>query len=69
MCALMAPVNPMAAEGKETVLDVLRRDRKLVGKIGEKSITAVVETYSHVTIVAGVLVDSSGNDCLSGPRQ
>jgi uncharacterized protein (TIGR03083 family) len=28
MCALMAPVNPMAAEGKETVLDVLRRDRK-----------------------------------------
>jgi hypothetical protein len=28
MCALMAPVDPMAAEGKETVLDVLRRDRK-----------------------------------------
>jgi uncharacterized protein (TIGR03083 family) len=28
MCALMAPVNPMAAEGKDTVLDVLRRDQK-----------------------------------------
>src|SRR6266566_9217958 len=28
MCALMAPVNPMAAEGKETVLDVLRRDQE-----------------------------------------
>src|SRR5215468_33869 len=28
MSALMAPVNPMAAEGKDTVLDVLRRDQK-----------------------------------------
>jgi uncharacterized protein (TIGR03083 family) len=27
MSALMAPVNPMAAEGKGTVLDVLRRDQ------------------------------------------
>jgi len=28
MSALMAPVNPMAAEGKDTVLDILRRDQK-----------------------------------------
>src|SRR4030081_3078101 len=28
MCALMTPVNPMAAEAKDTVLEVLRRDRK-----------------------------------------
>jgi uncharacterized protein (TIGR03083 family) len=28
MSALMAPVNPMAAEGKDTVLDTLRRDQK-----------------------------------------
>ncbi|HKF15618.1 MAG TPA: maleylpyruvate isomerase N-terminal domain-containing protein [Candidatus Dormibacteraeota bacterium] len=27
MSALMAPVNPMAAEGKDTVLDILRRDQ------------------------------------------
>ena len=27
MSALMAPVNPMAAEGKGTVLDILRRDQ------------------------------------------
>jgi uncharacterized protein (TIGR03083 family) len=28
MCALMTPVNPMAAEAKDTVLEVLSRDRK-----------------------------------------
>jgi uncharacterized protein (TIGR03083 family) len=28
MSALLAPVDPMAAEGKDTVLSVLRRDRK-----------------------------------------
>jgi uncharacterized protein (TIGR03083 family) len=28
MSAVVAPVNPMAAEAKETVLDVLRRDQK-----------------------------------------
>src|SRR5215471_12970185 len=28
MSALMAPVNPMAAEGKDAVLDILRRDQK-----------------------------------------
>ena len=28
MSAVVAPVNPMAAEGKETVLDVLRRDQQ-----------------------------------------
>src|SRR5947208_8773825 len=28
MSATMAPVNPMAAEGKETVLDILRRDQQ-----------------------------------------
>lgn len=25
---LVAPVNPMAAEGKDTVLEILRRDRQ-----------------------------------------
>src|SRR5438105_9825244 len=28
MSAVMAPVNPMAAEGKQTVMEVLRRDQK-----------------------------------------
>jgi len=28
MSAVMSPVNPMAAEGKSTVLDILRRDQK-----------------------------------------
>ena len=28
MSTLMAPVNPMAAEGKDTVLEVMRRDRQ-----------------------------------------
>src|SRR2546429_7723883 len=28
MSAVVAPVNPMAAEGKETVLEILRRDRQ-----------------------------------------
>ena len=28
MSTLVAPVNPMAAEGKETVLEILRRNRR-----------------------------------------
>src|SRR4030081_3178858 len=28
MSSAIAPVNPMAAEGKEVVMDVMRRDRK-----------------------------------------
>src|SRR6266700_8139875 len=28
MSTLTAPVNPMAAEGKETVLEILRRDKR-----------------------------------------
>ena len=28
MSAVVAPVNPMAAEGKDTVLEVLRRDQQ-----------------------------------------
>ena len=28
MSTVIAPVNPMAAEGKEVVMDVMRRDRK-----------------------------------------
>src|SRR5918911_2135192 len=28
MSAVMSPVNPMAAEGKSTVMDILRRDRQ-----------------------------------------
>ena len=28
MSSVIAPVNPMAAEGKDVVMDVMRRDRK-----------------------------------------
>jgi uncharacterized protein (TIGR03083 family) len=44
MSALLAPVDPMAAEGKETVLDVLRRDRKKFFELVENPANWNVQT-------------------------
>jgi uncharacterized protein (TIGR03083 family) len=40
----IAPVNPMAAEGKETVLDVMRRDRKKFFELVEDATNWNVQT-------------------------
>jgi uncharacterized protein (TIGR03083 family) len=60
MCALMAPVNPMAAEGKETVLDVLRRDRKKFFDLVEDPANWKVQTRCtewEVRDLVGHLID------------
>lgn len=47
MSALMARVNPMAAEGKETVLEVLKRDRQKFFDLVEDPRNWNVQTPLH----------------------
>src|SRR3979409_2186883 len=60
MSALLAPVDPMAAEGKATVLSVLRRDRKKFFDLVENPANWNVQTRCtewEVRDLVGHLID------------
>jgi uncharacterized protein (TIGR03083 family) len=60
MSAVMAPVNPMSAEGKDTVLETLRRDRKKFLELVEDPKNWNVQTRCtgwEVRDLAGHMID------------
>src|SRR5438128_6710786 len=60
MTAVVAPVNPMAAEGKDTVLEVLRRDQKKFFDLVEDPKNWNVQTRCtewEVRDIAGHMID------------